>query len=98
MLTEEQARETWCPFAHAAAPSGVVNRVSAEMMALVRKPGNERDLAYYEGIQRDCNCLASGCQMWRWSDGPLTDEPPHVQRPLKDQRRGYCGLAGAPTQ
>ncbi len=48
-----------------------------------------------KGGGKECTrCIASNCMAWRWGDGEFSDEPPHVRRPLKDRRRGYCGLAG----
>lgn len=40
------------------------------------------------------SCVAANCMAWRWVDPAMTNEPPHVTRPMADQRRGFCGLAG----
>lgn len=62
---------------------------------------------------RATNCIASECMAWRWFDSMSDDgtqchakpsrlaarvpqTEPGLGLPL-DQRRGYCGIAGAPS-
>lgn len=91
MITEEQAKQKWCPFSRVLLPvnqSG--NRISTFHLNMVRKSGDERDIQHYEQQQRDCNCIASGCMAWRWGS---------YVKPLDDgtlANTGYCGLAGNP--
>lgn len=50
MITEEQARQKWCPMARAScygSPFGIN-----------RDQGGKPDV--------DTNCVASDCMMWRW--------------------------------
>jgi len=80
LLTEQKAKERWCPFVRftEGCDDAAANR-------------------WEETVNPErCRCIASQCMAWRWFDGEFTNEPEHVRRPLTDQRRGYCGLAGEP--
>lgn len=81
MLTEKQAKEKWCPFARQGA-------------FFLIPPGPLPTTTPDVWSVRGNTCIASECMAWRWGDGEFTNEPEHVKRPLKDQRRGFCGLAG----
>mgnify|MGYP000505886524 CR=1 FL=1 len=45
-----------------------------------RRPSNK--------VDPDCYCIASDCMAWRWQ--------PAYPPAAKDERQGFCGLAGAP--
>lgn len=55
-MTEEKAKEKWCPFARAASAIGpvAVNRMETSLT----KDGSIAD--------PDCLCLGSECMAWRW--------------------------------
>ena len=65
--TEQEAGRKWCPMVRLeVVGSDTINRSSQEDAA---------------GVGTSlCNCIASKCMMWRWTDAS----------------RGYCGLAGQP--
>ena len=55
LLTEEQAKQKWCPWARIARDgSGIGNRYSFD-----------NDLATDSAFAR---CIASDCMAWRWTD------------------------------
>ena len=99
MLTEEQARTKWCPFARTIAQHhtgyGTVNRY----MTSEGRGG---------GPFQDCLCIASDCMWWRWSSSDLiyleTGEPVLEGQVYKTDEvelrgaLGYCGIAGAPRK
>jgi hypothetical protein len=81
-LTEEEAREKYCP-----------NIAIAMMIGKDGKPlwGEEgRHAPDY------CNCIASECMMWTWeykNDGPM---PSMTNQPMPNKvktGKGGCGLA-----
>jgi len=81
MLTEEEAKKKWCPFAREPAEtadgSGVaVNRLPQQDAQPFVTP-----------------CLASGCMAWRWGLEDGDDDWGHLQ---PSKTHGYCGLAGKP--
>ncbi len=83
MPTAEQAKAQWCPMVRVSNVGQVYNRV--DPVYLGYKAGPDRD--YFERQQKNCNCIADGCAMWRWDDG--------ITRQLDAANRtGFCGLAG----
>ena len=52
ILSEENARSKWCPFARL--PHGDVCSGSSALAAVNRSPDEK------------ARCLASGCMLWRW--------------------------------
>lgn len=94
LLTEQQARERWCPYARVHVPAGVINRVSAmlkRMAAKMRSEGRDlRDAEFIEEQQQDCNCIAAECMAWRW------EEDIDRLREVDEGPRGYCGAFGRP--
>jgi hypothetical protein len=103
ILSEEQAKTRWCPWARTVALVGsTVNRVPED-----GRPDS------------DCMCIASECMAWRWSETAYTERrrsdtfvegwehiPPYSPDPRITEywiepegkrvarRRGYCGMAG----
>ena len=66
LLTEREAREHWCPHVRhefEERPSGSFNRAPYADNAINLGEGETVDDGEYL-----CNCIASGCMMWRWSD------------------------------
>lgn len=93
LLTEEQAKEKWCPMVRTGLTAGMaVNHHVA---------GEGR-----EGVHDETRCIASGCMMWRKTT--ITTHKPSGEKfsyPLVinaserdhyevDRSRGFCGLAG----
>ena len=92
-LTEDEARQKWCPFFR-------VTPKSSEPFALSNR-GNptKRDV--------DAVCCASDCMAWRFGDPKFVPsekpfvaveyEPGKFRKDFADNvrvERGYCGLAG----
>lgn len=89
MMTEEEARKKWCPFARV---------IAGEMRDGFMKP--LRDVAPHNRVQeagseaddptwhQTHNCIASECMAWRW----VEEFEPYVGN--KPSTKGYCGLAG----
>lgn len=61
MLTEEEAKTRWCPFARAVAP---VVDTSANVIG-----GTPANRGSGGAPDPDCRCLASGCMAWRKPSG-----------------------------
>ena len=86
ILTEDEAKTKWCPFAR------VVDGVN-EQSAVNRRQGL-RDPHF-----PDPACIASACMAWRWFDEESDDHPGMTHARITGEltpRRGYCGLAGKP--
>jgi|LakMenEpi03Aug12_release.lakeMendotaPanAssembly.Ray.scaffolds.fasta_scaffold742957_2 hypothetical protein len=83
-MTEEDAKQKWCPFTRAMAAS-----VSTSPNRLV-------DGAPHRGSM----CIASACMAWRWDTDAWTlafdDKGPLTRRKDYDEPQGYCGLASRP--
>lgn len=62
LMTEEQARETWCPFVRIALDYG--DYATA---------GNRGWADKTDHLYKDCRCLASKCMAWRWSSFKTVD-------------------------
>ena len=85
MMTEDEAKGKWCPFARvASAPGG-----SLATFATVNRGG--------AGSRDEVSCLGSACMAWRNEFGIKVDEETGlIWADLKPTGRGYCGLAGKP--
>lgn len=85
-LTEDEAREKWCP--EVRSPEGF----TSDMMVAA----NEN----MKGQKH--TCIASDCMMWRWFDNQVGYDAKLKGKKAAEQyakeipRRGYCGLAGRP--
>lgn len=55
-MTEDRAKEKWCPFSRVALDEGM----AANRTASMGRGG-------YADIAEETRCLASGCMAWRWS-------------------------------
>jgi hypothetical protein len=93
LLTEDEAKEKWCPFSRALYVSD--DNDDEDAFAEERDPVHNRlvvegvsDQGFSpdEDLDQGKTCLASRCMAWRW-----------VIRPEDGQKLGYCGLAGAPS-
>ena len=84
MMTEEEARTKWCPFARVIV---VETKVTGNRVFEMRTEGVDLN-------PDTCRCIASECMMWRWEgrvDGHLiATERGHV---TPSEAPGYCGLA-----
>ncbi len=98
MHTEEEAKTKWCPFARIAAIA-TLNGTAAP----TNIPTYNRLLRAFEDNSakdiRDtsCNCIASECMAWRWTDWQkeiiAAGGYDQTEKPT-EQPMGYCGLAG----
>lgn len=61
MLTEEQAKTKWCPQVRFDGEDSTFNRGYQSEDPLNMRNGR---------TQYICNCLGSGCMMWRWGKIP----------------------------
>lgn len=87
-LTEEQAKQKWCPFSRAALTWREGRAFSdASPQAIVAVPVNRGG-----DISDLCCCIASECMAWRWADPE--ERLASDERRAADSRRGCCGLAG----
>lgn len=67
ILTEEQARQCWCPFARAVAP--IVDQHAQQTGGTTANRSSEGR------PDADCRCLASGCMAWRVFSQPNGEQP-----------------------
>lgn len=97
LLTEQEAAEKWCPHARVLLPINVVgNKVSRASRELVEKVGDEKERAWIVGQIEDCKCVGSKCSQWRWYESALVKLS--YGNLIRENRRGFCGLAGVPTE
>lgn len=92
LLTEEDAKTKWCPFARviAGAIEGKGGTVS---------PPYNRFAALETGSHPnpvDARCIASECMAWRWSkfNQSNLNLPKELTPPPPRPDEGFCGLAG----
>ena len=94
LLTEDEAKERWCPFArysHDNAPAS--NRWN--QMEPPEEPYALKPVA--------CRCIGSVCMAWRWGQkrnpdwDPLNNGLHSPAAYVVDTERGFCGLAGRPS-
>lgn len=91
MLSEEEARGKWCPFAR----------------SLVYAVDNYGNQSHATSCNRNINgqpstaCLGSACMSWRWQGWKVQGAILPQQNPPEEKRvgprLGYCGLAGEPS-
>ena len=87
-MTEDQAREKWCPFVRITSvyTDGEIERISPAYNRLVDSEGCEVDPVYAS------RCIASRCMAWRTlKHGVETHTAVEACIPY-----GFCGLAGKP--
>ncbi len=87
-MTEEQAREKWCPYARSY--SFEEFQFNTAMASTNREPDGAPNKA--------CRCIASDCMAWRWKVGPPTklEKAEYDETNIVSEQRGFCGPAGAP--
>lgn len=92
LLTEEQAKEKWCPFVRTVkfTPTslhGIANLVQGNAL------GNRlaENMDELPGVTR---CIASQCMAWRKLQ--KTEIEKNGSFTLSTEATGYCGLAGLP--
>jgi len=80
ILTEEQAKKKWCPFA---------------MVPEHNEQSDPSRNRWASGDQlKTANCIASMCMAWRWEMTPNEASSATNAKQIKIQGTGYCGLAG----
>ena len=87
LVTEEEAKERWCPFARAYETVLLGDEETWRPATLNRTRSGRPD--------PDCSCIASQCMAWRWGpDDAALNERMHGRDAQPEL--GYCGLAGKP--
>lgn len=85
LVTEEQAKEMWCP-AVRAGDEGIADDAGQNRESSLENPPYAR-------------CIASKCMWWRWQLEPVNPDPMATviggPNPTKYER-GFCGMAGKP--
>lgn len=81
-MTEEEAKQRWCPFARVGYEQTTFNRFNNPANAIASSP-------VWPAI---CNCIGSKCMAWRWE----YDDYRATGGGLEQTDSGYCGLAGKP--
>jgi hypothetical protein len=78
-VTEEQAKEKWCPFAR----RGIISRhfIAGGMNRVGDDSGEHTN-------PEQCRCIASQCMAWRWN------YPPEEAMGNRNGPIGFCGLTG----
>lgn len=92
IVSEEEAKSKWCPFARVVFPGAqAANRVSSFYKKLASTEG-DRD--HYAQQEADCRCIASRCAAWRWHEWRMKRGPDDqfLSPPVQEQV-GFCGLA-----
>ncbi len=109
MMTEEQAREKWCPMARLL-PVDKTQKANEAPQLTPRVGVSYNRLVIVDGKGastnlQDSRCLASDCAMWRWDDYAnnaaqelFENVAPHDAdtKSYPPEPIGYCGLAGKP--
>jgi hypothetical protein len=82
VTTENEAAHIWCPMMRL--PQLVTNGPGGQIMGVAATNVDQN------GQDRLFKCVGSNCMMWRWQDTQAST----AKGPA--ERRGYCGIAGAP--
>ena len=106
LLTEDEAKTKWCPFANC---SGIAN---VPGLPQYEARGNRIGFPWTDApdfVMAQVRCIASGCMAWRWVDsvvrhkktGALHNEavmkyPGAEETYERLPERGFCGMAGRP--
>lgn len=86
-MTEEQAKEQWCPF---------VRRENASpTLHGLKKLGDTKQVQY------STNCIGSKCMAWRKTQAMQLSQDPDFPDDQSEAgilvtQQGFCGLAGKP--
>lgn len=95
IMTEEEARETWCPFANFPQSDDLWNGTPGVVQRLV--PVNRLPGGWGGGVPPEARCLGSKCAVWAWEVAPKPAEEPDPAAPPPDKPpaapTGRCGLA-----
>jgi hypothetical protein len=93
LVTEEQAREKWCPFVRFDDEGCNRHYVQAHHI-----PETDEQVARHsDNNPVYARCVASSCMAWRWSDQRkevIEAGGYDQQTPEKLVRMGWCGLTG----
>ncbi len=88
-MTEDEAKEKWCPFSRAALGEDFDDK-GIQLVAA------NRSLDYL--MPHSCRCIGSDCMAWRQTVKTVGGEPETIDGatviPRKSVVFGYCGLAG----
>lgn len=88
MMTEDEAKEKWCPFSRPVTVVGEDNHDKSPVIfmgnrVLVSIVGDDPQEAMFNENPDGSRCIGSRCMAWRWARG-------------FNPTSGYCGLAGKP--
>jgi hypothetical protein len=95
LLTEDEAKEKWCPFTRALYVADADDDDDDDELfedqdpvhnRLVVEGVNDQGFSAGEELDQGKTCLGSRCMAWRWA-----------LRPTDGAKVGYCGLAGIPS-
>lgn len=98
LMTEEQAKQCWCPFARVE---------SSPMYQAVKDPTTGETVVPLSnavsvnrggaGAFEEVCCMASRCMMWRQENAVMKHDRTRTTSGVKSQEpHGYCGLASRP--
>jgi hypothetical protein len=85
-MTEEEARNRWCPFAKIA--------LASENGQIVGYNRIEDAIEGSTKLPTASFCIASRCMAWRWGGRGNTERK--QQQEFERKTEGYCGLASKP--
>lgn len=84
-MTEDEAKQRWCPFSRVASSTGQSGGMTAESFVPVNR-------SVGRGRAAEVLCLGSDCMAWRW----IVEDTPDGRGIRTSTTEGYCGLAGRP--
>lgn len=87
-MTEDEARQKWCPFVRFTHPFTVKSDDHTKSRKAYDR-WNNRNTDIESGSDDNANCIASNCMMWRWKTGV-----DHGGTGTVTLDTGYCGLEG----
>lgn len=105
-MTEQEAKEKWCPFARVAFGWNEAFRDSEQAVAATVNRCGEG-----HALSASTQCIGSACMAWRWNKEPIPAGTDMIERTDRHARgdtfvikaaahdipgEGYCGLAGKP--
>jgi len=86
-MTEEAAKQTWCPFTRIGLEGRGVGGATPSYNRLWNR--DEEKMKTSKGAR----CITTDCACWRWESNNLA-EINMISGEV--ERRGYCGLGGRP--
>jgi hypothetical protein len=95
LLTEDESKQKWCPFARTLFVAEEDGGWEAESdfpvhNRLMIEGRDDQGFSGDEEVDQGKTCLGSRCMAWRWA--------PSVLRSDDGEKVGYCGLAGTPSR